>query len=55
MSNRLTIVTDFLAALKARDADKLKGLADHLTDDIVMASPMGSTSGKGKTSSRAST
>jgi len=42
----MTIVNDVIEAAKNRDAEKLKGLVDLLSDDIVMSSPMGTVEGK---------
>ena len=48
MPSRTEIVTLYLDAQKTRDEAKLTQLEALLTDDITLASPMGSTSGKEK-------
>jgi len=48
MPSRTEIVTLYLDAQKSRDEAKLTQLEALLTDDVTLASPMGSTSGKDK-------
>jgi hypothetical protein len=52
MATRTEIVSLYLDAQKTRDGGKLDEVAQYLADDIVLASPMGSTTGKDKILSR---
>jgi hypothetical protein len=48
MPSRTEIVSLYLDAQKTRDEAKLTQLEQLMTDDVTMASPMGSTNGKDK-------
>jgi len=52
MPSRTEIVSLYLDAQKTRESGKLDEVEKYLADDIVLASPMGSTSGKDKIMSR---
>jgi hypothetical protein len=52
MPSRTEIVTLYLDAQKTRDGTKVDAIEQYLADDIVLASPMGNTSGKDKILSR---
>jgi hypothetical protein len=52
MPTRSEIVALYLDAQKSRDEGKIKQLEGHIADNIVLASPMGSTEGKEKILSR---
>jgi hypothetical protein len=52
MPSRTEIVTLYLDAQKTRDSSKVDEIEKYLADDIVLASPMGNTSGKDKILSR---
>jgi len=52
MASRTEIVSLYLEAQSTRDEAKLNAIEALLADDIVMGSPMGSSSGKEKIMSR---
>src|SRR5687768_8630493 len=52
MPSRTEIVSLYLDAQKSRESGKIDEVEKYLADDIVLASPMGNTSGKDKILSR---
>jgi hypothetical protein len=52
MASRTEIVSLYLDAQKTRDSAKLDEIAKYIADEIVLASPMGNTTGKDKIISR---
>ena len=52
MPSRTEIVSLYLDAQKSREPSKIDEIEKYLAHDIVLASPMGSTSGKDKILSR---